>query len=344
MSKLLQSLTYPIFLSPMLGVVTPQMVAKVSNMGGLGGLPLGGQSAEKAHNLIRETKLMTDKIFAVNLFANSPVDLNENKDRIESMKNLISGIVREKGWAETYDFQYIFHPYQALIDVIIKENVRAVSFTFGILDEESIRRLKVHDIILIGTATCLEEAILLEKNGADIIVVQGIEAGGHRGSFMAGGLPMIKLAELISQIKSHVHLPIVAAGGIYNQETISEVMKLGAVGIQSGSIFIPAHESLATDFYRELLKQSKGHTILTKAYSGRWARGIKNEFMRLTEDMELPEYPIQNVLTKEMRRLAKAYNNSDFASYWAGENAYHAQKKSTQEIMSELISFYIQSQ
>ena len=337
----LEKLEYPIVLSPMLGVVTPEMVAEVSNQGGLGHLPLGGQSVQQAISLIRKTKKLTQQVFAVNLFANKPVDLDLNRDKISKMKSLITQIVKEKGWAETYQFDYHFYPYQALIEVLIEEQIKVVSFTFGVLDDESIRRLKTHDVYLIGTATNVQEAELLESAGVDAIIAQGIEAGGHRASFLGGDLPQIGVFPLVTFFGQNVKVPIIAAGGIYHAKTVTKALDCGAKGVQLGSYFIAAEESLATDFYRRLLKNSKDQTILTQAFSGRWARGIKNDFSIMTESMDIPDYPIQNVLTKQLRTLAKAHQDENFSSNWGGVNAYHSEKKPVRVLMKELIEIYL---
>ena len=341
MPSLLPRLWYPIFLSPMLGVVTPKMVAGVSEGGGLGGLPLGSLSREKAHQLITETKKLTNKIFAVNLFTNAEPDLDKNQEAIDKMRIFISEILVQKKWAGNLDFEYHFYSYPDLIDLIIEEGVQAVSFTFGMLNEASVRKLKAHNISLIGTATCAEEARLIESSGADMIVAQGIEAGGHRATFVDGELPQIKLIPLLNEITKTVKIPVVAAGGIYDESTMNAAFQAGAKGVQIGSYFIPAKESLASDTYRKILKGStENSTTLTKSFSGRWARGIKNEFIKMTEGMDVPDYPIQNILTREMRNLAKSHNDYEYTSLWAGQNAGFAKTGTTSQIMDELIHIY----
>ncbi len=341
MKSLLSEIRYPIVLAPMLGVVTPAMVAGVSDAGGLGMLPLGGQSVEKSLQLIQETKRLTTRLFGVNLFANKFPDLTKNKELTEKMKNFISGIVREKGWSEHLEFDFHFHPYQDLIDIIIKESIKVVSFTFGLLDNKSVRKLKEHQIVLIGTATCREEALLLEKSGADMVIAQGIEAGGHRGTFVEGDLPQIGLFSLINQIVNSVRIPVIAAGGIHDSNTMAAAVNLGASAVQIGSHFIQATESLATDGQREMLQKSTDtSTILTKSFSGRWARGIRNEFINRTSHMDVPEYPIQNILTRQMRALAREHDDYEYVSIWAGQNANAGTKAPTSEIMNELIEHY----
>ncbi|AQX06639.1 2-nitropropane dioxygenase [Elizabethkingia meningoseptica] len=340
----LNHIAYPVILAPMLGVVTPAMVAEVSELGGLGSLPLGGLSAEASRKLIRETKQLTQKDFAVNLFANAAPDLESNRAATEKMSNFIRCILKEKNWAQDFEFNYQFYPYQDLIDLIIEEQVKYVSFTFGMLDKESIEKLEKHHIYTIGTATCTDEAVLLEQSGVDAIVAQGIEAGGHRGSFLYEKcIPQVGLFTLVSQIKDTVKVPVIASGGIYDCKTMAAAFSLGADAVQIGSYFISAEESAATDVYRNLLKSSTDvSTTLTKSYTGRWARGIRNDFMKLTEinHLQIPDYPIQNILTQNMRALAKQHHDAQFTNYWAGQNARYAKHLPTRDIMNELIAIY----
>lgn len=343
MNSFLPEISYPIILSPMLGIVTPKMVATVSNLGGLGMLPLGGQSTEKAAALIDETMSLTRKPFGVNLFILSEPDLSVNLEKVEKMRCFIEKIVRDKGWADHYDFDYHFYPYQDLIDLIIKKGIKIVSFTFGVLPESYILRLKSKGIFLIGNATCLQEALLLEQAGADAIIAQGIEAGGHRCSFIEGEVPKVGLFPLLSQITGSVKIPVFGAGGIHDEKTIKAALNLGAKAVQIGSHFMLSEESLTPkSFYPVFENATATSTALTKAFSGRWARGIQNLFMEkvVESGLEIPDYPIQNVLTRPMRNFAKKNNDSEFNSMWAGQNIHFAKPGTTADIMMYLINSY----
>ncbi len=128
------------------------------------------------------------------------------------------------------------------------------------LDEKSVKKLKTHHIYTMGTATCVEEAVELEKSGVDAIVAQGIEAGGHRGSFLnEKSLPYIGLIALVTQIKDAVNIPVIASGGLYDKRTIAAAFDMGADAVQIGSHFISAEESAATDVYRDLIKKIYGY-------------------------------------------------------------------------------------
>ena len=273
---------YPVVQGAMLGVSTPQMAAAVSNAGGLGSLAVGGLSPEKTRQLIRETKQYTTKNFAVNLFAHDiPKEINiQNFNKMQEFMQvfcLANHLPFEFKKAEEMQF----YGYQDQVDILIEENIPVVSFTFGILNEAVIAALKINNSLLIGTATSVQEAIALEQSGVDIITAQGIEAGGHRGSFLnPDQLPQIGSVSLIPLVVNAIHIPVLAAGGISDSRAMKAALLLGASGVQVGSLFITADESLAAEAYKNaVINSTDADTIITRAFSGRWARGIKNAFM-----------------------------------------------------------------
>jgi len=341
--KTILHIDYPIIQAPMLGVTSPEMVAAVSNAGALGSLPLGGLSAERARQLIRETKKLTDRPFAVNLFAHAPAE-RPNINDINLMQEFLHELCMEYNiphQVENAD-NFQFHYYEELTDVIIAEKLPVVSFTFGMLNAEILGSLKANAAILIGTATSAAEAKALEQHGADVIAVQGIEAGGHRGSFLSEDtLPQVGLFSLLPQIADEVNLPLLAAGGIYNSRTVKAAFALGASGIQVGSIFITAEESAASKVYKEaVLHAHDTSTTLTQAFSGRWARGIQNEFMRRMDrkGLNIPYYTIQNQLMSGIRAYAQKNDIPDFVALWAGQSAGKSTGGSTHEIIARFIS------
>ena len=334
---------YPVVQAPMLGITTPAMVAAISNAGALGSLPVGGLSADKTATLIQQTKALTDKPFAVNLFAHDIPGIPGEKS-IEGMQDLLEKFAGD----HNIPFQRLslsdlrFHSYTEQVQVLLDENIAIVSFTFGMLDDDSIHALKQKKVLLTGTATCVEEAQLLDKKGIDIITAQGIEAGGHRGSFLnTNDLPMIGSIALIPQIVAAVNKPVLAAGGIYNGKTIRAALTLGAQGLQIGSAFIGCKESAATDTHKALIEHSKDtDTVLTKAYTGRWARGLSNAFTKALQehDAVMPPYPIQMGLTSFLRNNTTAQSNNIFMPVWAGQSAAAGfSRKDAATILNEMI-------
>lgn len=343
----LLGIQYPIVQAPMLGVTSPEMVAAVSNLGGLGSLPVGGLSPEKTLELIKKTKLLTDRPFAVNLFAHDipAIDIAYAEKMAGYLQRL--GLDNHLEFAPTQIDALKFHSYTEQIQILLDEQIPIVSFTFGVLTDEIVTTFKARGVVLIGTATCVKEAEFLEQKGMDVITAQGIEAGGHRGTFLTSTdqpIPQIGSMSLIPQIVDHVSIPVLASGGIYDGRTIKASLILGAEGVQIGSAFIASQESVAIAAYKATLQNALDtDSVLTRSFSGRWARGLKNQFMVEMDaevnrsGMTVPDYPIQNSLTAVFRSESQKQNNAQFTNLWAGQSASHAQTKSSGAIFSDLI-------
>ncbi|MEX6689737.1 nitronate monooxygenase [Danxiaibacter flavus] len=332
---------YPIVQAPMLGVSTPEMVAAVSNAGGLGSLPVGGLSATVVADLIQKTRALTHKPFAVNLFAHSIPAVNE-QEYLDMQEFLYQfAIKRQLSFTKQPVSSLQFFTWEEQIDILINEKIPVVSFTFGILSDEAIARLKNNGTILIGTATSLKEAQLLADKGIDIITAQGIEAGGHRGTFLHDDeIPVIGLMSLIPEIVDAVKKPVLAAGGIMDGKALRAAFLLGAKGVQAGSAFIACNESSASPSHKkQLINATDTDIILTKNITGRWARGIRNEIMRQVEQSALtvPPYPYQIPLTIFARNAGQKAGNEDLMVIWAGQSAFKAKTKSAEEIFATLV-------
>lgn len=313
---------YPFIQAPMLGVSTPEMAAAVSNAGGLGSLALGGLSPEQVRELLRRTKQLTDKPVALNLFVHEVPAYPEEK--LDPMREVLLRLAAEQGYAlrekDLADFR--FFTYRDQLDVLLEEDARIISFTFGCPDAATMRLLKQQDILLMGTATSPEEARILEDAGTDMIVLQGIEAGGHRGSFAGEGLPHFSLDTLLQDVYTKTNLPLIAAGGIRTQADMQRWLEAGVSAVQVGTPFIPTAESAAITAYKQQVTDGSGRqTALTRAFSGRWARGIPNRMMQALEQAEtdIPPYPYQNSLTGLLRKMAQQQNDAGFTNLWAGE-------------------------
>lgn len=335
-------IVYPIIQAPMLGVTSPEMVAAVANEGGLGSLPVGGLAPDVAIKLIRQTKALTDKPFAVNLFTHDIPDVDvQQAERMQAFLIEIAGKEGIELKKEPVD-GYKWYTYRDHIQLLLDEGIKIVSFTFGALDEASIRLLHDNDMVLIGTATCLQEAILLDELDIDMICAQGIEAGGHRGTFLKDiPLPMVGTFALVPQIVNRISKPVIAAGGIYDGDTMTAAFALGASAVQPGTAFVACDESLAIPSYKEALQHATDtDVVLTRAFSGRWARGINNRFMELVErsGLEIPTYPVQNSLTGLLRKMAQQNDNKNFTNIWAGQAANKAQQKPAAAIFRELVA------
>lgn len=333
---------YPIIQAPMLGITTPEMVAAVSQNGGLGSLPVGGISPERTSELIRKTKSFTSKPFAVNLFTNGVPEYSHAD--AEAMQDFLETFARDNQLVfDRLSLDALrFYNYKEQLSVLIDEAIPIVSFTFGIPDAESMTALKQQGIILIGTATSVQEAVLVQQAGADAVAAQGIEAGGHRGSFLEDvPLPMVGTFVLVPEIAAHADIPVIAAGGIKSGRTIRAAFQLGAQAVQIGTAFIASHESMAIPSYKTALPKAQvTDSALTRAFSGRWARGIRNQFMEAVEaaGLRIPPYPIQHIITAGLRAKAQQADRKEFTNMWAGQASAGAENRSSADILLQLIA------
>ena len=200
-----------------------------------------------------------------------------------------------------------------------------VSFTFGVLDEVTVTRFKNAGCQVIGTATTVAEAQAWAAAGADFICAQGAEAGGHRATFL-GDMEQscVGLMALVPQMAAAIDRPIIAAGGIMNGRGIAASLMLGAQAAQLGTAFLACPESGIAPAWRTQLQQARDDsTRLTRTFSGRYARGIVNDFMEQMRPFEkdVPPYPVQNALTGEIRQAASKSQRPEFMSLWAGQGA-----------------------
>ncbi|MFC7392710.1 NAD(P)H-dependent flavin oxidoreductase [Scopulibacillus cellulosilyticus] len=333
---------YPIIQAGMAGgVTTPELVAAVSNTGALGTLGAGYMSLEQMRETIRKIKQLTDNPFGVNLFIPEMPDVLDEK--IEKANEWLRPFRESLNISET---PQVKKPNTSLfekqIEVIIEERVPVCSFTFGIPPKETVQQLKKENVTVIGTATTVKEAITNEEHGMDMVVAQGSEAGGHRGTFMgAFEEAMIGTMALVPQIADHVNIPVIAAGGIMDGRGVLAAMVLGAEAVQMGTAFVTSQESGANVQHKEaILNSIEEQTVVTSAFSGKPARGIKNEFItKMAEhEKELPAYPVQNTLTKTIRSEAAKQNRPEWMSLWCGQNPRSSKQQSARKIILDIIS------
>jgi len=313
----------PIVQGPMNGGSTPQMVAAVSNAGGLGSLAAAGLDPAAIHAQVASIRAQTSKPFNVNLFVlDTPAP---TRDELEHAIALLQPVRAELGLPPAQPLAKYCEDFRQQLDAVIELKVPLASFTFGLLDASSVDRLHQAGSLVIGTATSVAEARAWEANGADIICAQGAEAGGHRGTFL--GHPddsMIGTLALVPQIVDAVSLPVIAAGGIMDGRGIAAALMLGAQAAQLGTAFLSCAESPIHPAWKEKIRQAADTSTRTsRAFTGRPARGIVNEYTTrmAAHEQQFPAYPVQNALTTEIRKAAGAANRLDFISLWAGQAA-----------------------
>ncbi|MCH9631557.1 MAG: Nitronate monooxygenase [Chlamydiia bacterium] len=333
------SLTYPIIQAPMAGgPTTPELISCVSNFGALGSLGAGYMQPDVLDVTIKLIKEKTDRNFAVNLFIPSYAEAHPSS--LEAMQKVLKPYADDLGVSLPLPTKPFVPNFDEQMQVILDHKIKIFSFTFGILEPSWVRALKNEGITLIGTATSHLEALELEKSGVDYIVCQGKEAGGHRGTFIGDPkealVPIFSLTEACAK---HVNIPIISSGGIMHGEDIMKSLKHGAAAAQMGTAFLTTDEAGCSKEYKEaLLEQKHDETALTKAFSGKYARAIKNTFTHEMQPHEedFLEYPIQHVLTKPLRDKAKELGRTDIMSLWAGQRAFLCKKLPCKKLLEKL--------
>ncbi|QMT59540.1 nitronate monooxygenase [Legionella sp. PC997] len=331
---------FPIIQAPMAGgATTPELVAAVCNAGGLGSLGAGYMPPAEIKSALKKIRKLTNKPFAVNLFIPEHHYATTEQIRKSCMD------IKHSCLELDIEIEPVFEPYaqsfEEQINVLIEEKIPIFSYAFGMLDSKWIAKFKRNHILLIGTATTLAEGHQLAECDIDAIVAQGSEAGGHRGTFIGPAEEgLIGLFSLVPQLVDEINLPIIAAGGIMDGRGIRAALDLGVEGIQMGTAFLSCLESGIPEVYKHaLLSQQQDNTVLTRAFSGKLARGIRNQFIERmnTKTLNILDYPIQNTLTSGMRKKAKEQNNIDFMSLWAGQSAQLCRDMSVNELMNALV-------
>ncbi len=338
-------INYPIIQAPMAGgPAMPKLVAAVSNAGGLGSLGAGYLKPEQLRLAIHEIKQLTKQPFAVNLFVPEQVaPSGEVEQSIARMSVFLEKYCKELNLESAplpaFSQGEVDDQFNKQIEMILEEGVSIASFTFGIPPESVRDALKKHHVTVIGTATTVEEAKLVEESGAAAVVAQGSEAGGHRGTFLKDAChSQIGLMALVPQVVDHVAIPVIAAGGIMDGRGLAASLMLGAAAAQMGTVFLPSHESGAHPLYkRKVLAAQEDDTAITYAYSGKAARGIHTTFMKEMDSYSgnIPPYPIQNMLTRDLRQAAAATGYSDYMSLWAGQGLRLAEERSAAQIVDK---------
>ena len=331
---------HPIIQAPMAGgPSTAELVSAVSNAGALGSLGVGYLSPEQIDAEIKKVKKLTSKPFNVNLFV---PEINQESKPSEKVLEKLTEFSKELGINPPQTPGSPKYTFEDQLAVVLDNNVPVFSFTFGVPEQRFMEQLKEKGVLIIGTATCTEEAIMLEKAGCNAIVAQGSEAGGHRGTFATTeGTPMIGGLSLVPQVVDKVQVPVIASGGIMDGRGIAASLALGASAVQIGTAFLTCEEAGVSKPWLDSIINSKDtSTVLTKAFSGKYARGIKNRFIDEMSPMEneVPSYPIQNSLTRSIRNASKEEGNADFLSLWAGQGSPMSRRCSAHDLIYSLVS------
>ena len=314
---MLDRMSLPIVLAPLAGgPTTPRLVAAASAADAFGFLSAGYLTPQALAEQIAELRSLTARPFGVNVFSPpaAPAD-----------RPVYGGYVAEIGrWAAERGLpvgepRWHDDGYDGKIELLEADPVAVVSFTFGMPGETVVQRLHEAGSEVWVTVTSAAEAAIAAAGGADVLVVQGIEAGGHRGCFIdADDAPADRLATLL-QLLSGMQTPLVAAGGIVSGDGVAAALAAGARAAQLGTAFLLCPEAGTSEPYRRALRRGDAATRLTRAYTGRTARGIVNRFMLDHDAAAVAAYPEINEVTRPLRAAARDAGDGSAINLWAGE-------------------------
>jgi nitronate monooxygenase len=330
---ILDELKIPIVLAPLAGgPSTPELAAAVANAGGLGFVAAGYLSADGLSERIQTTRSLTEGAIGVNVFVpGPPTDPASYRAFVEDLRTWASSEGIPLG-----EPRYTDDDWSAKLELLVGDPVPVVSFTFGCPEREVVDRFRQAGSEVWVTVTSPQEAAQAETVGADVLVLQGAEAGGHRGCFVdRPDLPIYGLLPLLSLVRDVSPLPVVASGGIATASAVAAALSAGARAAQIGTAFMLCPEAGTAAAHRDALK-THAETALTRAFSGRLARGIRNQF----QDRWSPEAPIAypeiNYVTAPMRQQARRVGDPELINLWAGQAHALAEEAPAGEIASRL--------
>jgi nitronate monooxygenase len=341
----LLKIKYPIIQGPFGGnFSSAKLVSTVSNLGGMGSFGLNSYTPEDILRIDKEIKNLTKNPYVLNLWVplkNDPVD-NYKKEDFEALKKVFKPYFKQLQVPLPEMSNPTIQNFELQLEAIFESKPPVASFIFGIPSKEVIVELKKRGIVVMATATTLEEALMIEEAGIDVVIASGSEAGGHRASFVKPAEESLTCKRLlVHQIVDKISIPVIAAGGISNGKDIIDILKLGASAVQIGTAFLATNESNAPAIHKSKLLSSKPiRTELTKVFTGRLARTISNnlskDFKNSDQEIVAP-YPIQSAFLSSLRKVSLEQNNSGFVAYWSGQPSTLLKHKSVEKLFFSLI-------
>jgi nitronate monooxygenase len=335
---------YPIIQGPLGGLASQRLTAAVSNFGGLGSFGAHGLAPEEIEDVVAEIRSLTAKPFAMNLWVSMEDQGARTSDENAFDRSLAPLAVHLAALGAPRPVYKPYSPkrFEDQVRVLLDANVPALSFIYGIPSKEVFDECRHRGIAIIGTATTVDEAIALEEAGVDVVAASGFEAGGHRGSFLRPAEEsLIGAIALTPQVVDAVKLPVVAAGGIADARGFIAAFALGASGVQMGTVFLSCEESGASSNHRKaLLTRVAGATCLTRGFTGRLARGIKNQLLDELnkKETEILPYPLQRAIVRHLSIPADIAGRSELLPMWAGQSALLSHCEDVNVFLSNLVT------
>lgn len=329
----------PIVLGPFGGLSSVELTAAVSEAGGLGSYGLYGYSADRISDTIAALRSATSRPFAVNVWLPTGDEITPGDLDLRPAIEAVGPLFDELGLAHPEPPIEFLPDIDSQLTAVLDAAPAALSVVFGVPTERLVAAAHSRGVRLIGTATTVAEAVALDAAGVDAVVATGAEAGGHRVSFLRPAEhSLVGTFALVPQVVDAVRVPVIAAGGIADRRGVAAAFALGASGVQVGSAFLRTRQSAATQAHREAIRGATDtSTVLTRAMSGRLARGIPNRAMREIETSGvIAPFPAQNWLTGQFRAEAGKRGDGELVSLWAGQAAGLATREDAADVFTEL--------
>ena len=340
----LLGIDYPIMQGPFGGgLSTPQLVAAVSNAGGLGGYGAYTLSAQEIYDIDKHIKAATGKPYNINLWVSDTdaPDGTVTDEQFDQAKALFKPYFDEAGIPLPEKPAPFKSRFENQVEVILDIRPKVFSFMFGTLSEDVLEQCRKLGIKTVGAATTLDEALVLEASGVDMIIASGFEAGGHRPSFSAPAeQSTIGTFVLIQLIREKIKTPIIAAGGIANGRGIAAALTLGADAAQIGTAFLATEESGALPVHRQMLfSDAAKYTTLSRAFTGRLGRGITSRVAKdlVGKEKHFLPFPLQTAFMSPLRKAAIDQHKWDMILFWGGQIAPILKHTKAADLMQSLI-------
>ena len=338
--RTLLGIEHPIVLGPFGGLSSTALTAAVSNAGGLGSFGLYGYDGDRIRATGAELRTLTDRPYAVNVWLPTGDEVEPNPQHTvfaQALQPFYEAVgvevpARPEQYTPTLEEQ---------LEAVWEVGPAVLSVVFGVPSDDLVEEAHRRGILIVGTATTVAEAVALDAAGVDAVVASGAEAAGHRVSFLRSAEEsLVGTFALVPQVVDAVGVPVIAAGGVADRRGVAAAFALGAAGVQVGPAFLATAESAANQAHRDAIRSTAAdETVLTRAMSGRLARGARNRVVRAIEASgTIAPFPMQNWLTGRFRTAAGEQNLGALQSLWMGQAAPLVRQDSASEVLAELVA------
>ncbi|MBC8073765.1 MAG: nitronate monooxygenase [Deltaproteobacteria bacterium] len=298
-------------------------------------------SPEQIVGIAADIRARTDRPFALNLWVSDhdPGGFDRDPAQLAALRELFAPYFAELGLEVPELPERAFHPFEQQVEALLEARPHVFSFVFGVPRPAILEACRQRGIVTLGAATSIAEARALDEAGVELVVASGSEAGGHRPSFLAAAEDsLMGTFALTPLVADRVQAPVVAAGGIVDRRGVAAALQLGAQAAQIGTAFLACEESGASDEHRALLFSDRAeHTMLTRSFTGRLARGLRNRWTDERHGHPTAAFPLHAWFTSALKRAAAAAHRTDLVSLWSGQAAPNLRHKTAAELFAALV-------